>query len=254
MPPPQLTKLRVKSDKRRKRHDLPGPAGSWFRREKLKKLAKRTASSNAADTNDVDNAESAANTATSGDGDLAQQHPRTPASSNNNNGCSNIRMMRGLHHDNSTTLNQSAPWNMMCNALERIVAPPEEFHLMDDAVTAYSRELRSSLPDNFAMLSEIHEGRYDNHTLGTPILRKNELRVPHIALYVQSVQCNACSDWTAYVVDELYGMAAVKGDTIRAGRSLKCWLQKAQVKEFLRYVNKISLREKKGADADRQNS
>jgi len=229
--------------KRRVKHDLPGPAGNWFRQTKQQKSAaiaaaanRKGSSSSSTASSGATKAEESGNTITNTDYDNKQQalnnnedrkptgvsSSSSPSSSNKNNNIqtNNPKQQQDeqLFHDHSSDLHECNAWNLMCTTLNRIVPPANlllhyqshhyhHYHLQPTTYyTTYKSILRKSIPINYALIHEIHEGKYDTCHLNDKHLYSTDLRVPLLVGYVASVQCHAHSDWTVLLVDELYSV------------------------------------------------
>lgn len=237
---PSTKKKTTRATNRRVKHDLPGPAGIWFRKQKQsaagvgdvgkKKIVKTEngGRDNAAGGRDGkkqnDDTTAFATTTTTIDNYEAEgQHmhanpttTKVTTSSNNNQTPSpssssftkkQLRREEQLFHDHSTELHECNAWNLMCITLNRIVPPPHSYSLFhrQPQPHSYKHLLRQSIPLNIALIYEIHEGLYDTHHL-SPRLFNTDLRTPLLIGYVASVQCHAHSDWTALLVDEMHGV------------------------------------------------
>ena len=217
-PPPR------RATKRRYRHDLPGPAGAWFRNH-LQKTKRRKAGIEV----------KAEQTDTSKKDPL--DHDEAPSSSvKSSSGFKDNNNKQMLFHDYSSHLQDCSAWNYMCRSMDRIVPPFNAFssNLQDSisnlAITqSYKNLLRSIIPSHQGLVHEIHNGKYDVHHL-TPLMHANDLRVPLLFGYVASVSCHAHSDWTAVLVDESYACGNP------GGRGIVCWLEEKLVKRHPSWI------------------
>ena len=199
----------------------------------------------------------------------------SPPSPNNNSGSTQFRTKKQqqqlLFHDYSSDLHECNAWNGMCTALDRIV-PPLNYALpfyregikngkcspsssSSSSVTAYYMNiLRNNIPDNYALIYEIHAGKYDVcHCFDSPesgtgggsvkgggaaVVHNDDLRIPLLVGYVASVQCHAHSDWTALLVDEMHSTKGSSGGggsssnaSNNSSRGILCWLEERLVKQ-----------------------
>lgn len=280
--------------KRRVKHDLPGPAGNWFRQKKQQKSVVVVAVANrkgsASSTNAVNAQESGkkqqsnnnnnnnsndamTKTEYNGEQQSLKNEDRTPtassSSSPHNNNNVKTKQDEQLFHDHSSDLHECNAWNLMCTTLNRIVPPanlllhnhhhshPHHPHQPGNAYTTYKSTLRKSIPNNYALIQDIHEGRYDTCHLDKT-LYSTDLRIPLLVGYVASVQCHAHSDWTVLLVDELYsvvkyctnngggnngsssssssGMNSSSSSSSNAGRGILCWIEERLVKQHANWV------------------
>ena len=209
--------------------------------------------------------------------------------------CSKRQQQQELFHDYSSDLHECNAWNVMCTALNRIVPPLHHVMLSLSAVsychydqkksdTTYSTKasspspsavvayykniLRTNIPDNYALIYEIHAGKYDvchcfdstsstgggaggagggNGIDGGAVLHTNDLRIPFLVGYVASVQCHAHSDWTALLVDEMYSVGTNNGGSKGSGgcggsgggnasRGILCWIEERLVKQHPNWI------------------
>ena len=184
-------------------------------------------------------------------GDGNPEPPPSSASNNGNNGRDDDdgnddgrpRQNKKHFHDYSADLHDCATWNAMCVALDRIAPPSNLLPVVrgddggdgdgddeydeygDGAYGTYRRLLRRHVPPEYALLHEANEGVFDagvpNFDDGggggafgraPPPHRTTDMRLPLAVVYVASVQCHAHSDWTAWLVDELHGVASAAHD------------------------------------------
>ena len=245
--------------KRRVKHDLPGPAGNWFRQKKQQKSAATAAAvknrkpiinSSALKTN-----ESGGTAMTMLDGEqttVDREIIKSSSPSLTSPSSSSIAKTKPQHeqlfHDHSSDLHECNAWNFMCITLNRIV-PPANLVLQNytatnagAAYTTYKSILRNSIPNNYALLHEIHEGKYDTCHLQKE-LYATDLHVPLLVGYVASVQCHAHSDWTALLVDEMQSVAKYhnggncgNGSSNNVGRGVVCWIEERLVKQHANWI------------------
>jgi hypothetical protein len=209
-PPPK------RANKRRFRHEVPGPAGAWFQQQKQKnkriKNKKEDESTNNKDSNNP----------------LAYS-PNTPHTKQEKNTTNNIQLFK----DYSSNLHDCNAWNLMCTIHNRIVPSFHTYsnHFNNDytaskeAATSYTNLLRNILPQTIGLIHEINNGQYDIHHL-SPSIHTNDLRIPLLFGYVSSISCHAHSDWTALLVDESYSC----GNRYSCNRGITCWLEERLVK------------------------
>ncbi|KAL3792169.1 hypothetical protein HJC23_009633 [Cyclotella cryptica] len=258
--PPQTLPSPKRAAKRRMRHDLPGPAGVWFRMHNQKKSRRNPANTHGKNKN---SAESHNDTVNNTDSIKAESHhpDETVSASHKSLSSSNSPFHTKsrnqlLFHDYSSDLHDCNAWNYMCFSMERIVpsfhafttylqardsdatdngghhddAIHKEDNIDNDAsIRSYKRLLRSIIPEHQALVHEIHSGKYDVHHL-TPELHTNDLRVPLLYGYVSSVACHAHYDWTAVLVDETYACGSNAGERSGGKGAVVCWLEEKLVK------------------------
>ena len=231
--------------KRRVKHDLPGPAGDYFRQKKQQKSAaaaaanrktalssKISSSSSSSSQNEkkqqemqlVVNAEKNDKVAQNNNDLVDSKLIKINRSDddgnvddNNSSNSSNFIQQQlqqlqqrdeQLFHDHSSDLHECNAWNLMCTTLNRIVPPANLLlHNHHHHHNHYKSKVRSSIPSSkYALIHEIHDGEYDKCHLEKH-LYLSDLCIPKILVgYVASVQCHAHSDWTALLVDEMHGV------------------------------------------------
>ncbi|KAL7489398.1 hypothetical protein ACHAW6_015020 [Cyclotella cf. meneghiniana] len=257
--PPQTPHPTKRAVKRRMRHDLPGPAGVWFRMHNQKKHRKNAEQKNKSPRQRTD--ENVHNT-----NDIKHESQPEEAlyesiqsfSSTNSSFPTKTRNQL-LFHDYSSDLHDCNAWNYMSFSMERIVPSFHAFanHLQarypsatDHAgnhrhtnnkednihneanIRSYKRLLRSIVPQHQALIHEIQSGKYDVHHLA-PELHADDLRIPLLCGYVSSVSCHAHYDWTAVLVDETYACA----DNSSGGKEVAvCWLEDTLVKRYPNWI------------------
>eukprot|EP00985_Skeletonema_marinoi_P032413 scaffold39129_cov155-Skeletonema_marinoi.AAC.2 len=254
------TIIKKRAAKRRVKHDLPGPAGNWFRQKKAavanrkqSSSAAATANSSAMKTDESKKQQSNSGNAMakledngeqSADSKLIISSSSPPPSTSPSNNHKTKRQDEQLFHDHSSDLHECNAWNLMCTTLNRIVPPANllrhnhNHHHPNAAYTSYKSTLRTCIPDNYALIHEIHEGRYDTCHLDQH-LYSSDLRVPLLVGYVASVQCHAHSDWTALLVDEMQSVAKYhggNGSSNNAGRGVLCWIEERLVKQHANWI------------------
>ncbi len=187
-------------------------------------------------------------------------------------------------HDHSSDLHECNAWNVMCKTLDRVVPPLHhvlssfsfscsssssslcrEMEKCDrgptrasssssaysSVATYYKNILRTNIPDNYALICEVHGGKYDVchcfnsalHAERGAVLHTDDLRIPLLVGYVASVQCHAHSDWTALLVDEMYsvgtngkGGGGKRSSSTNATRGIVCWIEERLVKQHPNYI------------------
>jgi hypothetical protein len=213
-PPPK------RANKRRFRHDVPGPAGAWFRlrkqNNKRKSNNERTTEERVIKSDEPDEITSSTN-----------------AKSNSQQASKNKTSVQ-LFKDYSSTLHDCNAWNLMCLSHERIVPSFDRLSLTydvdndkDNAASLYKALLRSIVPQNQSLIHEIHTGQWDVHHI-SPSIHTNDLRIPLLFGYVSTISCHAHSDWTAVLVDESYSCGGGKG--------VMCWLEEKLVKRHPAWI------------------
>ena len=229
--------------KRRVKHDLPGPAGNWFRQKKQQKSA-ATANRKGSKTvnTSVMAAEQGAKQQSNDDNDAITKAEASAENSDNklvSSSSTKKERDEQLFHDHSSDLHECNAWNLMCATLNRIVAPVNLLlhrHHPSTVYSSYKSALRKSIPDNYALIHEIHDGQYDTCHLDKD-LHASDLRVPLLVGYVASVQCHAHSDWTALMVDEMNSVAKYHGGRgSSSGRGILCWIEERLVKQHANWV------------------
>jgi hypothetical protein len=318
-----------RATKHRAKHDLPGPAGAWFRQQKQKRATKRQQNHDVTNKNmkmaivslsnkstvlnnenskEIDTtitaqplactSHSAQNIDNEVRGRREEQIIRQPlriltidreddadspsVSSPNNGGDgyhSKRQQQQSLFHDHSSDLHECNAWNVMCKTLDRVVPPLH--HVLSSfsfscssscremkkcdreptdtsssayssVATYYKNILRTNIPHDYALICEVHEGKYDVchcfksalHAEGGAVLHTDDLRIPLLVGYVASVQCHAHSDWTALLVDEMYSVGTNgKGgggfrnsSSANTTRGIVCWIEERLVKQYPNYI------------------
>ena len=270
-----INNTRKRAAKRRVKHDLPGPAGSWFRKnskrppKKAKALllsTKKGIIKSEEQDNNIGNGGEHINNqdGTSSNVDVSQQQQQYTTSDvkspdkvksdpdNNINSPSQNKKQQQeqLFHDHSSDLHESSSWNIMCSTLNRIVPPSNLLLSSTQNISAtYKHILRKHISNEYALISEIHEGKYDTNHIGCTVgqnegdvgLFANDLRLPTLIGYVASVQCHAHSDWTALLVDEMQSVGSggsssssnngKGGVTNGIGKGVMCWVEEKLVKQ-----------------------
>ena len=208
-PPPK------RADKRRFRHDLPGPAGAWFQLQKQKNRRKSNHSDRIKEEQVVKLED--------------PEDISSPTTTNSNN--ESEKKSAQLFKDYSSKLHDCNAWNLMCLTHERIVPTFHTFNNFIDndekdssnASNSYKTLLRTIIPQHQSLIHEIHNGQHDTHHL-SPSVHMNNLRIPLLFGYVSTISCHAHSDWTATLVDESYSCGG------GGGRGITCWLEEKLVK------------------------
>ena len=303
---------RKRAAKRRIKHDLPGPAGNWFRSTK-----KKTTTTTAAVVNNKSlkkSIKAAALLLSSKEGTIIKYEKEEDSSSRTNNNTAGSGMtqqddinnkeahiennetaksppdknniksdpdddhhttspndsankqqqqQQQLFHDHSSDLHESSTWNMMCSTLSRIV-PPSNLLLssydnnINSSFSTYKRTIRNFIPREYALIYEIHEGKYDTNHIGNSSnnsgnddaeviegnvgLYANDLTIPNYLVgYVASIQCHAHSDWTALLVDEMHSVSSGSSSSgsssnNKVGRGIICWIEERVVKQHAGWV------------------
>ena len=284
-----------KAKKRRVRHDLPGPAGSYFRRRRPQKMP--PTKEEVADDDDGRSSttrrhrsrslaivtSSSSPTSMSKNNDPDSSSPAHESSSERRSSRSRQRQQqqqrqRQAFHDHTSDLHECNAWNMMCVTLDRIVPRPE----YDDTATStttllsssggmsssssssyYKNVLRTNVTNEYALIHEIHEGKYDivtdcggggggggggNSINNVEKTTSRELRLPLLVGYVATIHCHDHSDWTALLVDEMHGADAAaaaaaaantnsnNGRSSSSGKGVVCWIEEKLVKRHPNWV------------------
>ena len=335
--------------KRRVRHDLPGPVGSWFRSRRRHGAAAATTISTTssmaaaeAKSNNNNNATSTLSS-TKADGEVVrdgsrrgvddgsagrgERRPAVVASSSSiaeagssssssppskkaiaegdgivvnvvvvdadspeqqpsagTGGGKRPRQSTAFHDQHASDLHECNAWNMMCTALDRNVPRFAELSSSRGvgggggsgkrrmSCETYGDVLRRNVADDYALVHEIHEGRYDivnrcdggdggggggGASSSSSLVDGGELTLPLLVGYVAHVHCHAHSDWTVVLVDEMhgYGISSVGDDDndnnetdddggggiVGGGRGgggggVVCWIEESLVKKHPNWV------------------
>lgn len=220
LPPPK------RANKRRFRHDVPGPAGAWFQLQKRK--SKRNG-------NDIHVDKGKETQAIKPHPEEVSSSPNTKSKSEQNSKSTSVQLFK----DYSSKLHDCNAWNLMCQTHERIIPPFHSFvahHLADaendkintNAASRFRRFLRNVIPQHQSLIHEIHTGQYDTHHL-SPSVHTNDLRIPLLFGYVAHISCHTHSDWTAVLVDESYSCGG-------GNRGITCWLEEGLVKRHPSWI------------------
>jgi len=273
-----------KAKKRRVRHDLPGPAGSYFRRRRPQKVP--PPKTEVADDDDgrssatrrhqsrslaIVESSSPASMSKNNDPDSSPPHE---SSSERRSSQQQQQRQRQAFHDHTSDLHECNAWNMMCVTLDRIVPRPEYdtatitttllssshggMSSSSSSSSSYYKDiLRTNVTNEYALIHEIHEGKYDivtdcggsgggNIIDNVEKTTSRELRLPLLVGYVAAVHCHDHSDWTALLVDEMHGAdaAAAAANTnsndgrssSSSGKGVVCWIEEKLVKRHPNWV------------------
>ncbi|KAL9189608.1 hypothetical protein ACHAXT_009283 [Thalassiosira profunda] len=227
--------------KRRMRHDLPGPAGVWFRRQKNAAKTVKKMKREGGDAKVITGNAETKMPSKEGGGDNAEANNSSDPNANDSDSPVKKEKEERLFHDHAADLHESPAWNVMCKSLNRIIPPSHTMFAHKNPFREYRSIMRREVDDNFALISEINEGRYDTNHISHE-LHESDLRVPLFVGYVASVQCHAHSDWTALLVDELHSVVANTSKNFHsakganAGRGVVCWIEERLVKQHPGWV------------------
>lgn len=242
-----------KAKKRRVRHDLPGPAGSYFRRQRPQKMPTKK---EVVDNNGHSSRRQSQSLAIVTSSPTILNHdPNSPPpeSSGTQSQSQQQQQQRQAFHDHASDLHECNAWNMMCVGLDRIVPRPDHTTatILSSGMSSYKNILRTNISNEYALIHELHEGKYDivtdcgggggggNNNIDIEKTTSQELRLPLLVGYVATIHCHDHSDWTALLVDEMHGAAASNTNRSSIGSSGKgvvCWIEEKLVKRHPNWV------------------